>query len=211
MKRNYEITLLILLSGILAHGLVFPSSSSAEIYKYVDKDGVVYLTNVPDSKYNLVLKETWVRFQLGTNFEKYDLLIRKAAERYKVDYALVKAIIKSESNFDSLAISRAGAKGLMQLMPATANALGVNNSFHPEENIQGGVRHLRYLLDLFKGDLRLVLAAYNAGENVVFRYNGIPPYQETQTYIQRVLQYLQNYRNESRNPDSLNSPAGLGG
>lgn len=206
MKRNDEITLLILLSGILALGLVFPSFSSAEIYKYVDKDGVVHLTNVPDSKYNLVLKERWVRFQPGTNFEKYDLAIRKSAERYSVDYALVKAVIKAESNFDPLAISRAGAKGLMQLMPGTANALGVNDSFHPEENIHGGVRYLRYLLDLFKGDLRLALAAYNAGENVVLRYNGIPPYQETQTYIQRVLRYFKNYSSESRKHDSSSNP-----
>jgi soluble lytic murein transglycosylase-like protein len=211
MKRIHEITLPILLSWIFTLALVFPSLSSAEIYKYVDKDGVIYLTNVPDSRYNFVLKETWVRFQLGIHFEKYDPVIRKAAERYRVDYALVKAVIKAESNFDPLAISRAGAKGLMQLMPGTASALGVNDSFHPDENIEGGVRHLRYLLDLFKGDLRLALAAYNAGENAVLRYNGIPPYQETQTYIQRVLQYLQNYGNESRSSDSSNPLTEQGG
>jgi soluble lytic murein transglycosylase-like protein len=90
----------------------------------------------------------------------------------------------------------------MQLMPGTANALGVNNSFHPEENIEGGVRYLRYLLDLFKGNLHLALAGYNAGENAVFRYNGIPPYQETKAYIQRVLQYFQDYNSKSAAPDS---------
>jgi len=136
----------------------------------------------------------------GTDLEKYDLLIWKAAARYKVDYALVKAVIKAESNFDPLAISRAGAKGLMQLMPATADALGVNDSFHPEDNIQGGVRYLRYLLDLFEGNLHLSLAAYNAGENAVFRHNGIPPYRNTQTFIQRVLRYSQEYSSESGIP-----------
>jgi soluble lytic murein transglycosylase-like protein len=196
-----NIALLILLSGTIALGLLFPSLSSAEIYKYVDEDGVVHLANVPTSKYNLVLKEGWVGFQLGANFEQYDPVIWKAAETYGVDCALVKAVIKAESNFNPTAISRAGAKGLMQLMPRTANALGVANSFHPEDNIEAGVYHLRYLLDLFKGDLRLALAAYNAGEKAVFRYNGIPPYQETRTYIQRVLRYFQNYSSEPRNLD----------
>ena len=125
-----------------------------------------------------------------------------------MDYALVKAVIKAESNFDPQAISRAGARGLMQLMPGTANALGVNNSFQPEQNIEGGVRYLRYLLDLFKGNLHLALAGYNAGENAVFRHNGIPPYQETKTYIRRVLRYFQDYSSEPAAPDSSsNSPA----
>jgi soluble lytic murein transglycosylase-like protein len=194
-----NMALLIFFSWTLALGLVFPSLSPAEIYKYVDKGGVVHLANVPTDKYNLVLKEGWVRFQLGTDFEKYDPVIWKAAERYGVEYALVKAVIKAESNFDPLAISRAGARGLMQLMPATANALGVNNPFGAEDSIQGGVRYLRYLLDLFKGNLHLALAAYNAGEKAVFQYKGIPPYQETRTYIQRVLRYFRNYSSEPRN------------
>jgi soluble lytic murein transglycosylase-like protein len=168
----------------------------------VDKYGVIYLTNNQDGRYNLVLKERWVPFQGAGDFESYDTVIWKAAVRYRVDYALVKAVIKTESNFNPQAVSRAGAKGLMQLMPGTANALGVDNS-HPEDNIQGGVRHLRYLLDLFKGDMHLALAAYNAGEKVVFRYNGIPPYQETRAYIRRVLRYFQIYSSELRNPDSL--------
>jgi soluble lytic murein transglycosylase-like protein len=193
---------LVLTATALATGLVDPSLSSAEIYKYVDKDGVVHLTNVPDSRYKLVLKEGWVRFQLGANFEKYDPVIWQAAQKHSVDYALVKAVIRAESNFDPTAVSRAGAKGLMQLMPGTAGALGVNDSFEPEDNIHGGVRYLRYLLDLFEGNLRLALAAYNAGENAVFRYNGIPPYKETRTYIRRVLRHFQNYRSEPKKPDS---------
>jgi len=204
--KQANITLLILFSGTLALGLVFPFLSSAEIYKYVDGDGVLHLTNVPNGKYNLVLKEGWLQFHLDSNLEKYDPLIWRAAEKYRVDYALVKAVIKAESNFNPRAISNAGARGLMQLMPETANALRVNDPFHPEDNIEGGVRHLRYLLDLFKGNLHLVLAAYNAGEEAVFRYNDIPPYRETQTYIQRVLKYFRNYSSESKKPDSSSKP-----
>jgi len=185
------------LSAAFVLGLVFPPLSFSEIYKYVDQDGVVHLSNVPDARHNLVLKEGWVRFRLGANFEQYEPLIRKAAERYRVDYALVKAVIKAESNFNPSAVSRKGAKGLMQLMPGTAGDLGVTDSFRPEDNIHGGVRYLRYLLDLFNGDLKLALAAYNAGENAVLLYNGIPPYKETKTYIQRVLRHLQNYRGDS--------------
>jgi len=206
LRGKYEqanITLLILFSGTLALGLVFPSLSSPEIYKYVDGDGVAHLANVPNGKYNLVLKEGWVPFCLDSaDLEKYDPLIWRAAEKYSVDYALVKAVIKVESNFNPRAISHAGARGLMQLMPETANALRVNDPFHPEDNIEGGVRHLRYLLDIFKGNLHLVLAAYNAGEEAVFRYNDIPPYQETRTYVQRVLKYFRNYSAEIKNPDS---------
>jgi soluble lytic murein transglycosylase-like protein len=199
-------TLLILLSGAFALGLFFPSLSSPEIYKYMDENGVVYLTNVLNGKYNLALREGWVQIHLDSEFEKYDPLIWRAAEKYSVDYALVKAVIKVESNFNPFAISNAGARGLMQLMPETANALRVNDPFHPEDNIEGGVRHLRYLLDLFKGDLHLVLAAYNAGEEAVFRYNDIPPYRETQTYIRRVLQYFRSYSTEIKNSDSFSKP-----
>jgi len=105
MKRNYKKTLLILIFGILGLGLGFPSLSSTEIYKYVDENGVIHLTNVPDKRYNLVLKEGWVRFRLGANVDPYDPMIRKTSERYGVDYALVKAVIKAESNFDPLAVS----------------------------------------------------------------------------------------------------------
>ena len=205
--KQANITLLILLYGTLALGLFFPSLSSTEIYKYVDGDGVLHLTNVPNGKYNLVLKEGWVQFHLGSDDpEKYESMIWRAAEKYSVDYALVKAVIKVESNFNPQAISNAGARGLMQLMPETANALRVNDPFHPEDNIEGGVRHLRYLLDLFKGNLHLALAAYNAGEEAVFRYNDIPPYRETRTYIQRVLQHFRNYSGDIKNPDSSSKP-----
>ena len=210
MKRNYTKILLILpfwiIGGILGFSLGFPSLASAEIYKYVDENGVVHFTNVPDKRYNLVLRKEWVRFRLGANFDKYDEEIRQASRRYGVDYALVKAVVRAESNFNPQAISRTGAKGLMQLMPGTAKALGVNDSFHPADNIDGGVRHLSYLLGLFNGDLQLALAAYNAGEETVLRYNGLPPYQETRTYVQRVLQYFQNYSSGPVTPGVSSAP-----
>jgi soluble lytic murein transglycosylase-like protein len=201
-KRNKPLTcslrLMIFLAGILAVGLTVPAVSLADIYKFVDKDGVIHFSNVPSTsgKWVLVIKEQRVQFNLGQNFEKYEPEIWKASQRYSVDYNLVRAIIKAESNFNPKAVSRAGAKGLMQLMPQTASILQVNDSFHPEENIDGGVRYLRYLLNLYNDNLQLALAAYNAGEKAVFKYRGIPPYQETQTYVQRVLGYYQKYSRE---------------
>jgi hypothetical protein len=191
--------LAILLGAMFTSGLILRSSSPFEIYKYSrDKDGVVYSSSTQDAKKDLELEGERVQFRLGPDFEKYDQVIRKIAEGYNVDRALVKAVIKVESNFNPTAVARAGAKGLMQLMPGTASILGVNDSFNPEENIRGGVRHLRYLLDLFKGDLQMVLAGYNAGENMVFLHHGIPPLKETQIYVQRVLRHFQDYSSESR-------------
>lgn len=131
---------------------------------------------------------------------KYDLIISKAAGKYNIDAALIKAIIKTESNFDHRAVSPQGAQGLMQLMPQTAYALQIEDSFHPENNIEGGTRYLRYLLDLFNDELPLALAAYNAGENAVIKHNNnIPPYKETQAYVQRVLDQLNSYRRIGQN------------
>ena len=184
-----------------------PSSSKADIYKYVDKDGVIHLTNVPtDHKFKLWLREARNepmtpsrRSSRGSkNYAGYDHLIVKAADKHNVDYALIKAVIKAESDFDPGAVSRKGAMGLMQLMPGTASDYRVDNSFDPWSNIEGGVRHLRYLLDQYRGNLALALAAYNAGEASVQKYNyQIPPYQETQTYVKRVKQYLRMYSNDS--------------
>ena len=187
--------------GVGVLGLVAPPHSQADIYKYVDKNGVIHFSNVPtNGEWKLIIKERRIHFNLGQDFEKYDAEIWKASQRYSVDYNLVRAVIKAESNFNPKAVSRTGAKGLMQLMPQTASLLQVTDSFHPEQNIDGGVRYLRYLLNLFNDNLSLALAAYNAGENAVFRYRGIPPYQETQTYVQRVLRYFQKYNGEPRPP-----------
>jgi soluble lytic murein transglycosylase-like protein len=184
-----------------AAGLMIPYGTSADIYKHVDNDGVIHLTNLPSDKnikYELVLREERILLKINeTDIAKYDHLISRASEQYNVDPALVKAVIKAESNFNHKAVSPKGAKGLMQLMPATAGSLQVQDSFHPEENIDGGVRYLRQLLDLFKGDHSLALAAYNAGEGAVAKYrNTIPPYRETHTYVRRVLMYFNQFQND---------------
>lgn len=181
----------------------FPTAAQGDIYKYVDEEGVIHLTNIPTRpivEYELILKEKRVLIRVRpADITKYDHLITMASEKYKVDSALVKAMIKAESNFNHKAVSPKGARGLMQLMPATANSLQVRDSFHPEKNIDGGVRYLRYLLNLFNGDLSLALAAYNAGEAAIARHHySIPPFRETQTYVQRVLHYFAQYRNENQ-------------
>ena len=169
----------------------------ADIYKYMDNDGVLHLTNVPsnpNAKYVLVLKERRILFQPDIDVNKYDNIITKTANKFKLDPALIKAVIKAESNFNHRAVSPVGAQGLMQLMPATASSLKVEDSFHPEKNIEGGARYLSYLLKLYKGDLTLALAAYNAGEKAVAKYNyTVPPYRETQNYVKRVFSFYRSY------------------
>lgn len=173
------------------------SLSQADIFKYVDDEGVLHLTNVPsipNVQYVLVLKEKRVIFRPGLDINMYDQLISSAASRHKIDPALIKAVIKAESNFNHRAVSRVGAQGLMQLMPATASHLQVEDAFHPAKNIEGGVRYLRYLLNMYGGNLTLALAAYNAGEKAVAKYNyQIPPYRETQNYVKRVLSFYNSF------------------
>jgi hypothetical protein len=121
-------------------------------------------------------------------------IILQASNRYQVDSSLVKAIIMAESNYNSKAISKRGAKGLMQLMPKTAEALGVGDSFNPEHNINAGVRYLKKLMNQFDGDVKLALAAYHAGSRKVRKYQGVPPFKATQYYIKKVFEYHQYYK-----------------
>jgi soluble lytic murein transglycosylase-like protein len=122
----------------------------------------------------------------GFNQQEIDSAIARAASRHNVDPNLVRALVKVESNFNPNAVSRKGAMGLMQLMPATARSLNVNNPFNPEENIDAGVRHLKHLLETYRGDVRLSLAAYNAGQGAVNRSSGVPRFAETQNYVRRI-------------------------
>ena len=131
---------------------------------------------------------------------QYDQIIARVSRKYNVEAALIKAIIKAESNFDHLAVSPRGAQGLMQIMPQTVQSLQIEDSFHPGNNIVAGTQYLRYLLKLFDNDISLALAAYNAGESAVIKHNHqIPPYRETQAYVQRVLDHLDSYRQTGKN------------
>ncbi len=135
------------------------------------------------------------------DFYRFDRIILRAADKYDVEFELIKAIIKVESDFDSLAVSKKGAMGLMQLMPGTAKELRVKHSFDPEENIDGGTRYLKSLLGYFKDNLSLALAAYNAGKDTVIKNNKqIPPYKETREYVKKVLRYFSIYL---KNPDHI--------
>jgi soluble lytic murein transglycosylase-like protein len=126
----------------------------------------------------------------------YHPIILQAANRYQVDPAIVKAIIMAESSYNPKAVSKRGAKGLMQLMPKTAEEMGVEDIFNPEHNINGGVRYYKKLLKQFKGDIKLALAAYNAGMRTVKEHNGVPPYKSTRYYIKKVFEYYQHYKNQ---------------
>ncbi len=187
--------------------LAFASAAySAAIYKFRDRKGVINYTNVlpkgvtpqivmvycpacdPTSKVDfghIKLKTT----DFGPH-------IKAAIAKNPVDEALVRAIIQAESAYNPYALSKAGAQGLMQLMPGTAAQYGVSDSYDAQQNINGGVAYLRFLLDMFDGDVRLASAAYNAGENNVLKYAGVPPFAETQVYVQRVAQLYLRYRTE---------------
>jgi len=175
-------------------------NARADIFKYEDNEGVLHLTNVPSNpnvKYVMIMREKRILFQPNLDVNKYDHIISRAADKFNLDSALIKAVIKAESNFNHRAVSPVGAQGLMQLMPATASDLNVKDSFHPESNIEGGARYLSYLLKTYKNNLELALAAYNAGERAVAKYNyNIPPYRETQNYVRRVLSFYRSYSNE---------------
>ena len=176
----------------------------AGIYKYVDERGVIHFTNCPrDPQFKLYIRDSKEDPGLpgmpsvSTNIKdssSYDPLIAEFCGKYQVDFALIKAIIRAESGFNPIAVSRKGARGLMQLMPETASRVNVSNPFNPRENIEGGVRHFKYLLALFNNDLKLSLAAYNAGENLVSQLGAIPPYRETIDYVQKVLDFYQSYK-----------------
>jgi soluble lytic murein transglycosylase-like protein len=183
---------------------LFASTAAADVYKYVDKFGHIHLSDRALHDGYRAIVRTWKGWQFrpeprvsGINRKKFQELIAIVANRYELDSDLVHAVVRAESAYNPNAISRAGAVGLMQLMPQTAKAYGVTNRRDPAQNLQAGTRYLRYLLGLFKNDLSLALAAYNAGEGTVKRYgNRIPPYKETQNYVRKVLAFYQQARGQ---------------
>lgn len=181
-----------LLTGgyLLCAGMV---DAQAEIYQYIDAKGTISLTNVPtDARYRRIDN---VPNQLHPIMSEQELapMISRFSRQHQLHPALIRAVIKAESDFDPHAVSRAGAVGLMQLMPQTAVRLEVRDLYDPEDNIGGGTKYLRLLLDRFRGNLPLALAAYNAGEHVVDRYRALPPIDETRQYVRKVLRYYRTF------------------
>jgi|Deesub1362A_J573_1020465.scaffolds.fasta_scaffold00876_1 soluble lytic murein transglycosylase len=173
---------------------VLTGTALSDIYRYVDERGVIHFTNTPKGKeYKRIMTEgTEGQHEIKgphnvRDRSYYEGIILRKSRKYNLDPSLVRAIITVESNWQPYAVSKKGAMGLMQLMPATARKTGVRNPFDPEQNIEGGTRYLRTLLDMFNNDLRLALAAYNAGPETVRKFGGVPPIAETRRYIRKVL------------------------
>lgn len=200
--------------------LVLPTPAPAEIYVYVDSSGVSHYTNVPtSSRYKPMRlgrlntpgrttaagKDVPARYRRSAprNPALYDQHIRHAALSQRIDPLLIKAIIHTESNFDQNAVSRSGAQGLMQLMPETAKLMRVVNPFDPAQNISGGTRYFRHLLNTYEGDLALSLAAYNAGPNRVAKKGPLPRIRETREYVSRVIQRYRSYQQNSSTSVSM--------
>jgi soluble lytic murein transglycosylase-like protein len=195
-----------LLSLIVLTAFSVSAAQAAAIYKFRDRKGVVNYTNVlPKGVTPQIVmvycpacdpksKVDFSRVAIKTT--DFGPQIRAAIARHPVDEALVRAIIQAESAYNPYAISKAGAQGLMQLMPGTAAQYGVSDSYDPQQNINGGVAYLRFLLTMFDGDVRLASAAYNSGENNVLKYAGVPPFAETQVYVVRVAQLYERYQRE---------------
>jgi soluble lytic murein transglycosylase-like protein len=199
LKPAFLIAILLTVSTARAH---------SKIYTYLDADGVRHYTDVPDNnRYRLLALSPQERTASGDRYDsmllakagQYDSIIEKAAISASVEPNLLRAVIVVESGFNSRAVSKRGAVGLMQLMPATASRFGVSNPYDPRENVHAGARYLKFLMDRFGQDVRLALAAYNAGEEAVDRNGGqIPPFTETMAYVPRVLRIYKMLREQPR-------------
>ncbi len=185
--------IVVLLSILLT--LIVNAKSKAQVYTYTDRNGVLHFTNVPtDKKFRLYRPSGFQYIADPHRHRRYDSIIKWAAKKHELNWALIKAIIHVESNFNPRAVSRKGAKGLMQLMPKTVRRMAVYNPFDPRENIEAGVRFFRHLLSQLNGDMILALAAYNAGLDNVRKYKRVPPFKETTRFVKKVLYYFQYYQ-----------------
>ncbi len=190
----YLQTLIIFTSTI--HSIVSDGAERKTIYKYMSSDNITSFSDIAPLEYDFKkiivdcyackVDSTVDWYYTKLYLSEFKQYISQAALTHSVEAAFVRAIIHAESHFNRLAVSKQGAQGLMQLMPDTAQSLGVKNTFAAKDNINGGVKHLAYLLKKYHGDKKLVAAAYNAGEGAVKQYGGIPPFTETQVYIERV-------------------------
>ena len=207
MNANPKINIMIrviiklLFIGIFCSALVVFTDTIplyADIYVYMDSEGVLHFTNAPTtSNYKIFIRE---KPSMSSNSEvtdrtnRYDDLITEASKSHGVSFSLLKALIKIESDFNPRAISSAGAIGLMQIMPENIRALNIKDPFDPWENIMGGTRYLKQLIGRFNGKLPMALAAYNAGPNIVDRYKRIPPFKETENYVEKVMKYYSIFK-----------------
>jgi soluble lytic murein transglycosylase-like protein len=180
--------------------LLTAPAAAGSLHTYINERGIKVYTNIGVNRTDLPRQETRSATRAKPN--PYLPLIHESAQRYNLDADLVKAVIQVESSFNPRAVSSKGCMGLMQLHPDTAKRFGVRDAFDPAQNIQGGVQYLRFLTDHFNGKLPLVLAAYNAGENAVKRYDGIPPYRETQQYVRKVTTLYQSFKSLSDRANS---------
>jgi len=195
VKRRGRLTRASALVGWISAMCLAATAASADIYRYVDESGVMHFTNAPtSSRYKIYIRSRPNPSRFfggggGGDPGRFDHLIAIAAKQYSIPFNLVKSIIKVESGFNSQAVSHKGAQGLMQLMPDTAKLMDVWDPFDPGQNIMGGTKYFRMLLDRFSGKVKLALAGYNAGPLRVEEHKGIPPIKETQDYVERVIAY----------------------